>query len=196
MDEINLTDNKLNTFGKVLAAVTGVCAFGICAIAVPFVTPALRKHCLPYVPATDAQIKNILVALKHRKGKVVDLGSGDGRIVIELAKQNYVSHGVELNPWLVAYSKLSALVKGVSSSTRFYKKDLWNFCLSSYDNVLIFGVEQMMLDLEKKIKAECSKDCNVVACRFPLPNLQPFKTIGHGIDTVWIYNLSSNLEDS
>jgi len=36
---------------------------------------------------------------------LVDVGSGDGRIVLEAARRGYKAHGVELNPWLVLYSK-------------------------------------------------------------------------------------------
>ena len=60
--------------------VTGAC-FGLFAVTIPFVIPALRKHCLPYVPATPVQIRTVLSQLKGRSGKVVDLGSGDGRVV-------------------------------------------------------------------------------------------------------------------
>ncbi|KAF5284205.1 hypothetical protein FQR65_LT00205 [Abscondita terminalis] len=184
MNQTEIENPNSKTFGKILIGVTGACAFGICAIAIPFVTPALRKHCLPYIPATESQIKNILLALQHRSGKVIDLGSGDGRIVIELANHNYESHGVELNPWLVAYSKLNALSKGVSKTTRFFNTDLWKFSLSPYNNIVIFGIEEMMPDLERKLISECGNKCNIVACRFPLPNLRPQKVIGYGIDTV------------
>ena len=51
------------------------------ALCLPFVTPALRRVCLPYVPATDVQVANVLRALKGRTGSLVDIGSGDGRIV-------------------------------------------------------------------------------------------------------------------
>lgn len=47
-----------------------------------------------------------------------------------------------------------------------------------------------MADLEKKILMECKNDCNIIACRFPLPTLQPQIIIGNGIDTVWVYNIS------
>jgi len=50
-------------------------------ISVPFLLPALRRHCLPYVPASTIQIEKILFLLRGRQGKVVDLGSGDGRVV-------------------------------------------------------------------------------------------------------------------
>ena len=37
--------------------------------------------CLPYVPATPTQVHNVMHQLKGRSGSLVDLGSGDGRIV-------------------------------------------------------------------------------------------------------------------
>nr|CAI5844422.1 unnamed protein product [Callosobruchus analis] len=166
----------------------GGVAIGLTAICAPFVSPALRKFCLPYIPATSEQINNILNALKGRTGTVVDLGSGDGRIVLETAKEKFISHGVELNPWLVVYSKFDGFRKGLSDKTRFYRKDLWKYDISKYDNIIIFGVEQMMGDLEKKILKECKSGCNIIACRFPLPNMVPSKIVGHGIDTVWVYD--------
>lgn len=54
---------------------------GLLVGTIPFVIPALRKHCLPYVPATPVQIRTVVRQLKGRTGKVVDLGSGDGKVV-------------------------------------------------------------------------------------------------------------------
>lgn len=50
----------------------------------PFVAPAFRKYCLPYVPATTTQLENILSVLKNsnKNGRLLDIGSGDGRIVV------------------------------------------------------------------------------------------------------------------
>lgn len=62
----------------------------------------------------------------------------------DAAKRGYISHGVELNPWLVLFSKLNALKHGEDKRTTFFCKDLWKFNLKSYDNVVIFGVEQMV----------------------------------------------------
>ena len=55
-------------------------AVAISAVCLPFVTPALRKVCLPYVPATDAQVANVLRALggggvsAERRRRLVDIG--------------------------------------------------------------------------------------------------------------------------
>lgn len=36
---------------------------------------------VPYIPASKAQVDNVMTLLKGRNGGLVDLGSGDGRIV-------------------------------------------------------------------------------------------------------------------
>lgn len=63
--------------------VSGGAAIGLSIICAPFVAPALRKYCLPYVPATNSQLDNILQLIKNnRNHRLLDIGSGDGRIVI------------------------------------------------------------------------------------------------------------------
>ncbi|XP_030754508.1 ATP synthase subunit C lysine N-methyltransferase [Sitophilus oryzae] len=181
----------LSLTGKILVGITGGVALGLTVICAPFVSPALRKYCLPYIPATNEQVSNIFKALKgFSKGSLLDLGSGDGRIVIEAAKKGFEAHGVELNPWLVLYSKIKAFKSGLSSkNSKFIKADLWKYNISNYDVIVIFGVDQMMKDLEKKFNDECKPTCNILACRFPLPNMTPIKTVGCGIDTVWLYQI-------
>lgn len=74
-----------NSIGKRLGIIA-TCAVGgslvaLYAVAGPFVAPALRKVCLPYVPATSQQVENVIKVLQQRSGTLVDIGSGDGRIV-------------------------------------------------------------------------------------------------------------------
>ncbi|KAG2458416.1 F173B methyltransferase, partial [Polypterus senegalus] len=141
------------------------------AVATPFVTPALRKICLPFVPATSAQIENVLKMLRLRTGSLVDIGSGDGRIVIAAAKQGFKAVGYELNPWLVWYSRYKAWREGVHHNTEFYRSDLWK-----------------MSQLESKLQNELKVTAKVVACRFPFPTWLPDDITGEGIDTVWAYD--------
>lgn len=61
-----------------------------------------------------------------------------------MAKRGFKAHGIELNTWLVWYSRLQALINGLSSDTAFHKQDLWKHHLGKYDNVVIFGVDQMV----------------------------------------------------
>lgn len=98
----DVTDNSVqpqktrNVAGLVTVGIFGGLATATIAVALPFVWPAFRKIVLPYVPATTTQVENVLQALKHRRAhlpeskpkitsadqpRMIDLGSGDGRIV-------------------------------------------------------------------------------------------------------------------
>ncbi|XP_029173343.1 protein N-lysine methyltransferase FAM173B [Nylanderia fulva] len=189
-DDVKIsTSQRSSKIGLFFIAVTGGIATAISIVCFPFISPAFRKICLPYVPATHQQVKNVIQALNSRSGSLIDLGSGDGRIVLAAAKHGFKAHGIELNTWLVWYSKFKALISGLSNNTAFFKQDLWKYNLGKYDNVVIFGVDEMMKDIEKKFNSELYKDSLVIACRYPLPNTRPITTIGHGIDTVWVYKI-------
>ncbi|KPI98796.1 Protein FAM173B [Papilio xuthus] len=183
---LNTETTKLSSKEKYMIYLTGGLAVGVSVICIPFVSPALRRVCLPYVPATTEQLAGVTKALVGRSGRLLDVGSGDGRIVFTAAKLGFQAEGVELNSILVYYSRLAALFSQ-DKNTKFYRKDLWTFNLKPYQNIVIFGVEQMMTEFESKLLREVNNDTVVVACRFPLPNMTPIETIGHGVDTVWKY---------
>lgn len=67
--------------GLVVTGLVGGSLIALYAVAAPFIAPALRKMCLPFVPATTAQVEAVLKVLRGRSGSLVDIGSGDGRIV-------------------------------------------------------------------------------------------------------------------
>ncbi|XP_017921039.1 PREDICTED: protein FAM173B isoform X3 [Capra hircus] len=135
---------KKSSWGALFTGIVGGTLVAVYAVATPFITPALRRICLPFVPATTKQIENVVKMLQCRSGPLVDIGSGDGRIVIAAAKEGFTAVGYELNPWLVWYSRYRAWREGVQASARFYISDLWKVTFSQYSNVVIFGVPQMV----------------------------------------------------
>ena len=86
---------------------------------------------------------------------------------------------MELNRVLVYYSRYSAFKiemyfcilrfaavrAGLRGQATFARQDLWKSDMSKYDNVVIFGVEQMMVQLEEKLEKELKGGSTVVACR-------------------------------
>uniref|UniRef100_A0A915DKX6 Xenotropic and polytropic retrovirus receptor 1 n=1 Tax=Ditylenchus dipsaci TaxID=166011 RepID=A0A915DKX6_9BILA len=73
--------------GSTIAVSISAGAMGITALAIPFITPAFRRVCIPYVPASDAQMNNVVKLIQSLSKQtaqiepIIDLGSGDGRIV-------------------------------------------------------------------------------------------------------------------
>jgi len=173
--------------GLVVAGVVGGLGLLTTGLTIPFLLPALRRVCLPFVPATTVQVGNVVTALGGRGGRLVDIGSGDGRVVIEAARRGFQAHGVELNRVLVYYSRWAAYRGGVRGQATFAREDLWRADMSRYDNVVIFGVEQMMEQLEEKLEQEMKEGGVVVACRFKFPTWTPVAEVGEGVDTVWRY---------
>ncbi|XP_061792498.1 ATP synthase subunit C lysine N-methyltransferase [Nerophis lumbriciformis] len=186
-----VTERSSSRLGVMVTGLLGGSLLAVYALTTPFLAPAWRKVCLPFVPATPAQVQNVLRALRARSGTLVDIGSGDGRIVIAAARRGFQASGFELNPWLVWYSRYKAWREGVHHSTAFHISDLWKVSFAQYSNVVIFGVPQMMDQLELKLEKELPRCAKVVACRFPFPNWVPEHTAGEGIDTVWVYEAGS-----
>ena len=123
----------------------GYFGLGLALISIPFVTPALRRYCLPFVPSRTVQLNNIYSVLdKCKKGKLIDLGSGDGRIVIGACIKGFQATGVELNFWLLLVSKIQAFRNGIEDRCSFVKQDFWTVDLSSYDYIVVFGINRMV----------------------------------------------------
>ncbi|CAI9577203.1 unnamed protein product [Staurois parvus] len=87
-----------------------------------FVLPGFRKVPwklkVPYLPSGKAQTANVLKLLQGRKGLLVDLGSGDGRLVLAAASLGFQGTGYELNPFLTNWATAKAWWKGISLKTR------------------------------------------------------------------------------
>lgn len=196
---------------QILAVCGGITGAAL-AVALPFITPALRKYCIPYVPATEGQVRLVLEEMathvrrkthgveggkggkKPLEGVVMaDLGCGDGRVVIEAAKQGAaMATGIEINWWLVMYGRIRAWREGVGSNTRFIHGDLWKARLDEYHAMSVFGVAEMLPKLETKMEDEMQEGAVVVACRFPLPNWIPVHKIERShLLSVWTYDHSS-----
>jgi SAM-dependent methyltransferase len=94
---------------------------------------------VPWVPTPDVLVDKMLeMAEVTADDLVIDLGSGDGRLVIAAARLGARAVGVELAPNLVALSERRAAEAGVSDRTEFVAADLFDFDLSPATVVTMF----------------------------------------------------------
>jgi len=100
----------------------------------------------------------------------VDLGSGDGRVALELAKWGFDTTGYEIKKELVERSKIRALNMGIEDKVFFFEKDFWNENLSSFSLIYIYGMNSIMGRLEKKLETEMKSDAILITNIFKLPH--------------------------
>lgn len=124
----------------------------------------------PFIPTKVRGVEKILACSKVVPGcKAMDIGSGDGRIVIALAKAGAEAHGIEINPFLVWWSRRNIRHAGLQDRAFIHWQDLWKSDFSDYDVVTLFGITHIMKRLEKKLRGELKPGARVVSIAFKFP---------------------------
>ncbi len=122
----------------------------------------------PYVPTLRRDITDVLDGLDLRPGQLlIDVGAGDGRVLVAAAERGWRAVGYELNPILAAWAKWR---------TKNYGKNvqiIWGNALSrqwpSADAVYIFGVARIMPRLHTKIIQSIDRPIKVASFGFEIP---------------------------
>jgi SAM-dependent methyltransferase len=127
----------------------------------------------PYLPTRKAQAKEALDLLNLKEGDVfVDLGSGDGAVLIEAASRGLRCYGYELNPFVWLVSKIRTRKFG--DQIQIYCKNFWNVPLpENTKGVFVFLLDKYMSKLDAKLTSEMKKGGVLVSYTFEIPNKQP-----------------------
>jgi len=126
----------------------------------------------PFVPTRAKEMQtvfNLSGASKNRK--MVDLGSGDGRLVIYFAERGIESHGYEINPLLYLFSKFQISRKRLKDTAHVHLKSFWKADLREADVIVVFGIGHIMNKLERKLKNELKPGSIVISNTFKFKNL-------------------------
>jgi 16S rRNA A1518/A1519 N6-dimethyltransferase RsmA/KsgA/DIM1 with predicted DNA glycosylase/AP lyase activity len=133
----------------------------------------------PFQPSSDKEVKEILELAKIKKGqKTADLGSGNGKIVIEFAKRGAEAHGFEINPLLVLLSQKRIKKLGLQDNAFIHWKNFMKQNFSDFDIITSFQISYIMPDLEKKLTKELKHDSKVISNTWKFPKWKPKKKLG------------------
>lgn len=133
----------------------------------------------PYLPTLSPQVAAALELVDLRSGQtLVELGSGDGKVLIAAAEQGVRVIGYELNPILVIISWVR---------TRRYRKlvsikwrNFWNVSLPESEAVFVFLLDRFMEKLDAKLIASEHKPLKLVSFAFKVPG-KPITQEKHGV---------------
>lgn len=148
--------------------------FGLALIAILFCFGGVLIFGAPYLPTMKPQVDAALKLANLKPGDtILELGSGDGKVLIAAAKKGINSVGYELNPLLVVLSWLR---------TRKYRKNvkiIWgNFFTKEWPNhqaIFTFLLPRLMLKLDKKVIQSKHKPVKLISFAFEIPNRKPIK---------------------
>lgn len=107
-----------------------------------------------WVPTPGPLVEKMLdMAGVTPQDRVVDLGSGDGVLVIAAARRGARARGIEYDGRLVDFSKRRAQAAGVSERTRFVRGDIFETDFSDATVVTTFLLPSMNLRLRQRFLA-------------------------------------------
>jgi cyclopropane fatty-acyl-phospholipid synthase-like methyltransferase len=135
----------------------------------------------PYDITRKNSLKNIIKLTSPKpEDKIAELGSGDGRVCIALAKSNLKStiHGFEINPFLVLISRRKIKSLNLQNQIKIYWKNFWKVNLSKYNKIVFFQFSTITKKLEKKFNNELKKGTKIISHNWTLPNYKIKKQLG------------------
>jgi hypothetical protein len=130
---------------------------------------------VPYVPSTAVAVDEMLrLASITPQDVVVDLGSGDGRIVIAAAKKfGARGFGVDIDADLVREANDNARKQGVAERVQFFQRDIFATDISQASVVTLYLLTGMLERLKPKLLNELKPGARVVAHEFAIPGWRP-----------------------
>lgn len=132
-------------------------ALPLWALAVALVCVAARVHAqeprIPYVPTPqDVVDKMLQIGKVSGKDYLIDLGSGDGRIVVTAAKQYGTrGFGVDISPVRVSEAQENANKAGVADKVAFYQRDLFQTDLKDATVITMYLLPRVNQELRPKL---------------------------------------------
>lgn len=148
---------------------------------------------VPFVPTPRLIVRRMLSLAETKPGeRLVDLGAGDGRIVIAAAREfGARALGVELHPERFAIIRNSAA--SLKPNLEAIRQNLFLTDLSNADIVTMYLLPSVNEALRKKLERELHSGARVVSHDFSIPEWTPTRVeVIHGplgVHALYLYKV-------
>lgn len=155
-----------------------------------FVDTLERDRDVPYVPTPDEVVREMLqLANVDSSDYVIDLGSGDGRIVISAARRGAVGHGVDLDAELLKTARTKAKQAGVDDRVMFLQEDLFTTDIREASVITLYLLSSVNRKLRPRLLEELRPGTRVVSHDFDMDEWKPDSTLAMETDSENIHHL-------
>ncbi|MEI7674349.1 MAG: hypothetical protein WCI60_01270 [bacterium] len=122
----------------------------------------------PYLPTLKPQIESAFELLDLKPGQtIIELGSGDGKVLIYAAKKGFKVIGYELNPLLYFLSLIRTYK--YRKDVKIYCANFWQVDWPKSDAIFTFLLNRQMLKLDKRINSNAHKPIKLASFAFKIP---------------------------
>lgn len=129
---------------------------------------------VPYARTRPEVVKLMIDMAEVRPGdRVLDLGTGDGRLLLAAVERGTTGLGVDIDPVLVAEARTEAERRGLSARARFRVEDLFRTPLGDADVLAMFLLPEVNLRLRSRILSEMRPGARVVSHAFDMGDWRP-----------------------
>ena len=152
---------------------------------------------VPYVATPQDVVDSMLDLAKVGPGDyVIDLGSGDGRLVVTAAKRGAEGYGVDLDPKRIAESIENARKAGVSDRAQFFQRDLFETDFVRATVLTMYLLPSVNLRLRPTILNEMKPGTRIVSHDFDMGDWKPDQFKDLGTDQVYFWLVPAKVEGS
>ena len=138
-----------------------------------------------WVPTPQTLVDTMLGMAKVTSADyVIDLGSGDGRLVITAAKLGATALGVEYNPDMVALANRAAVEEGMNEKAKFIQTDIFETDFSKATVLTMFLLPDLNLRLLPTI-LDMKPGTRIVTNTFSIGDWEPDLTKEISIESNW-----------
>jgi SAM-dependent methyltransferase len=152
---------------------------------------------VPFVPTPHEIVARMLeMGAVGRIDHLIDLGSGDGRIVIAAVRDRGArsAEGIDLDPQRVAEAEENAVAAGVADRTRFEQGDLFDKDFSAATVLTLYLTPEINLRLRPRILETLPPGSRVVSHVFDMGAWVPDQQAAIGSVNIYAWTIPARIE--
>lgn len=151
-----------------------------------------RRWGAPWIISDDEAISRMLQLARLKEGDLlVDLGAGDGRILIQAVKHYDVkAHGFEIDPLRCLLAKIFIWRRGLSKKIKIKWGNIFEVDFSQADVVTSYLSREANSRLRPIFEKQLKPGVRVVCNAFPVPGWVPVEI--DNINLIFVYQVGNS----